>query len=77
MKVSYIKTQNVDLIGRDETVYAKSESEAAKLIVLYLYHFGELGSVEKRDEAVELLVKSQDFLVDFNWKPTFVNWYVY
>ena len=59
MKVSCVKTQNVDLIGREETVHTKSESEAAKLIALYLYHFGELGSVEKRDEAVELLVKSE------------------
>lgn len=58
MKVSCVKTKNDDLVGTEETVYAKSESEAAKLIALYLYHHGELVSVDRRDEAVELLVKS-------------------
>ena len=69
MKVLCIKPQNADLIGREETVYAKSESEAAKLIALYLYHFGELDSVEKRDEAVELLVKSEKKEINYTcWR---------
>ena len=45
MKVSRVKTQNADLIGKEKTIYTKSEIEAAGLIGLYLCHFSELGSV--------------------------------